>query len=174
MDSYLGVTISSDLRWNIHISNVCARAKVLNFIKGNIYRYPPESKSLAYTLLVIPNLEYASGAWDPLTVKNANNLEMVQRRAARFVKRDCRRTINASSLIEGLGWPALSSWRRSSRLCLLHKAHNRLSPISLAHLTQSSRSKRSSTDSSCFLALSSRTDVFKYSSFARTIVDWNA
>jgi len=45
---YLGVTISSDLRWNIHINNVCAWAiRTLNFIRRNIYRCPPDSKSLA-------------------------------------------------------------------------------------------------------------------------------
>ena len=57
---YLGVTISSDLCWNIHINNVCARAtRTLNFIGRNIYRCPPDSKSLAFTFLVRPHLEYA-------------------------------------------------------------------------------------------------------------------
>jgi hypothetical protein len=172
---YLGVTISSDLRWNIHINNVCARAtRTLNFIRRNIYRCPPDSKSLAYTSLVRPHLEYASGAWDPHTAKNINSLEMVQRRAARFVKRDYRRTTSASSLTDGLGWSTLSSRRKSSRLCSFYKAYNRLSPISLDHLVQPSRSTRSSVDGSCFLTLSSHTDVYKYSFFTRTIIDWNA
>ena len=172
---YLGVSISSDLRWNIHINDVCARAtRTLNFIRRNIYRCPADSKSLAFTSLVRPLLEYASGAWDPHTVKNINSLEMVQRRAARFVKRDYRRTTSASSLIDGLGWSTLSDRRKSSRLCSFCKAYNKLSPISLHHLAQPSRSTRSTADGSCFLTLSSRTNVFKFSFFPRTIVDWNA
>jgi hypothetical protein len=59
---------------------------------------------------------------------------MVQRRAARFVRRDYRRTTSASALIEGLGWTTLSSRRKSSRLCLFYKAFHNLSPISLDHL----------------------------------------
>ena len=172
---YLGVTISSDLRWNIHVNNVCARAtRTLNFIRRNIYRCPADSKSLAFTSLVRPLLEYASGAWDPHTAKNVNSLEMIQRRAARFVKRDYRRTTSASSLIDGLGWSTLSGRRKSSRLCSFYKAYNKMSPISLDHLAQPSRSTRYTADDSCFLTLSSRTDVFKFSFLPRTIVDWNA
>jgi hypothetical protein len=81
---------------------VCVRAtRTLNFITCNIYRCPSDSKSLAFTSLVRPLHRYASGAWDPHTAKNVNSLEMVQRRAARFVKKDYRRTTSASSLIDG-------------------------------------------------------------------------
>ena len=171
---YLGVTISSDLRWNIHINNVCARAaRTLNLIRRNIYRCSTDSKSLAYTSLVRPHLEYASGVWDPHTLKNINSLEMVQRRAARFVRRDYRRTTSASALIEGLGWTTLTSRRKSSRLCLFYKAFHNLSPISLDHLLQPTRPTRSTVDGSCFLTLPCRTDVLKFSFFPRTVVDWN-
>jgi len=135
---YLGVTISSDLRWNIHINNVCARAtRTLNCIRRNIYKCPPDSKSLAFNSLVKPHLEYASGAWDPHTAKNVNSLEMVQRRAARFVKNDYRCTTSASSLIDGLGWSTLSNRRKLSRLCSFYKAYNRLSTM-LDHFAQPS------------------------------------
>jgi len=38
--AYLGVTISSDLRWREHVHNISAKAtRVLNFVRHNIYRY---------------------------------------------------------------------------------------------------------------------------------------
>jgi len=37
--------------------------------------------------LVRPNLEYAAAAWDPYTAKDTQQLERVQRGAARFVKK---------------------------------------------------------------------------------------
>jgi len=73
--------------------------------------------------------------------------------------------------IDGLGWSNLSNRRKSSRLCSFYKAYNRLSPISLDHLAQPSRSTRSTTDGSCFL---NHTDAFKFSLFPRIIVEWNA
>jgi len=41
-----------------------------------------------YTAVVRPHLEFAACTWDPYTIKGCTQLEMVQRRAARFVKRD--------------------------------------------------------------------------------------
>ena len=64
---YLGITIDSKLTsWNI--------------------------KETCYKTFVRPSVEYASGPWDPPTAKNISALEMVQRRAARFVTGEYRRT----------------------------------------------------------------------------------
>ena len=119
VDSYpsLGITISSDLRWDKHASAVSSKAtRYLNFIRRNIYSCPPDVKSLAYTSLVRPMLEYATAAWDPYRAKDINKLDMVQRRAARFVRRDYRQTTSVSSLLDQLGWPSLSDRRLNNRL----------------------------------------------------------
>ena len=39
---YLGVTITNDLKWNTHISNVCTKAnRTLGFLRRNLYSCPP-------------------------------------------------------------------------------------------------------------------------------------
>ena len=58
----------------------------LNFIKRNLHKCTSNTKSLAYTSLVRPTLEYASSVWDPFLNKNILAIEMIQRRAARWVK----------------------------------------------------------------------------------------
>ena len=98
--SYLGVTVSSDLRWHEHVNTVSAKtAKTLNFIYRIVYCYPPDTKATAYIPLVCPHLEYAAATWDPYLVGDCKQLEKVQRLAARFVKRDYRSTTSVSSLI---------------------------------------------------------------------------
>ena len=46
---YLGVTITSDLRWNIHVSNVCTKAnRTFGFLRRNVYSCLQEVKEAAY------------------------------------------------------------------------------------------------------------------------------
>jgi len=81
-------SISSDLCWHKHVDSVSAKAtRTLNFVRRNIYRCPPDVKTLAYTSLIRPHLEFVSSAWDPYTARDINQLDKVQRRAARFVKK---------------------------------------------------------------------------------------
>ena len=52
-------------------------------------------------VLVRPQLEYASVVWDPYTQANQDELEMVQRRAARFVFNNYSRDASVSEMITG-------------------------------------------------------------------------
>ena len=63
---YLGVTITHDLRWNTHISNMCTKAnRTLGFLRRNLYQCPLDVKEAAYRGLVRPILEYSSCICDP-------------------------------------------------------------------------------------------------------------
>ena len=82
----LGVTKTNDLKWKIHISNVCTKAnRTLEFLRRNLFSCPPDVKEAAYKGLVRPVLEYGSSVWDPHTLGLQEELEKVQNRAARFV-----------------------------------------------------------------------------------------
>jgi len=83
------VTVTSDLRWHEHVNNISAKAtKTLNFIRRKVYCCPPHIKATAYISLIRPHLEYPAVAWDSYLVVDCKQLEKVQRRAARFIKRD--------------------------------------------------------------------------------------
>jgi len=135
---------------------------------------PPDVKSLAYTSLVRPILEYATAAWDPYRAKDINKLDMVQRRAARFVKRDYRQTTSVSSLLDQLGWPSLSDRRLNNRLKILGKTVAIRVALDTADLVQPLRQTRYSDLDLSFTALAVRIDAYKYSFFPRTIRDWNS
>jgi len=64
---YLGVWISDDLSWSLHIESVCSRARRL---LGFMYRFfSPHCDSgtilMLYKSQVLPILDYACVAWDP-------------------------------------------------------------------------------------------------------------
>ena len=54
---YLGVTITHDLRWNTHISNMCTKTnRILGFLRRNLYQRPQDVKEAAYKGLICPIL----------------------------------------------------------------------------------------------------------------------
>ena len=75
---YLGVTITRELRWNTHISNMCTKAnRTLGFLRRNLYQCPHDVKEEAYRGLVRPILEYGSCVWDPQGIVLQPEIEKV-------------------------------------------------------------------------------------------------
>ena len=74
-------------------------------------------------MLVRPHLEYDSSAWDPHLQKHIQQIEMVQRRAARFIKSNYSRDPGTvTTLLEQLELQPLSTRRKIAHITLLHKA----------------------------------------------------
>ena len=102
---YLGVTITSDLRWNTYVSNVCTKAnRTLGFLNRNLYSCPQEVKETAYKGLVRPVLDYGSSVWDPPGVVLQKELESVQKRAARNYNYE---TGSMTGILGQLKWESL-------------------------------------------------------------------
>ena len=77
---YLGVTITNDLKWIVHISNICTKAyRTLEFSRQTLFSYPQNVKEAAYKGMVRPILEYGSSVWDPHPVKLQEELEKVSK-----------------------------------------------------------------------------------------------
>ena len=79
---------------------------------------PPRVKNTVYCTLVRPELEYASSVWNPHMKCNVDKMEMVQRRAARFVCHDYSRYSHLSTLINALGWESLEQRRLNNQVCM--------------------------------------------------------
>ena len=127
---YLGVTISDNLDWSKHITTTTTKANArLSFIKRNLKDCPQKLKEIAYFSLVRSFVDYASAVWDPHQKFNQVKLEMVQRRAARFVKSRYKRTDSVTAMLDELGWPILSKKRKDARLILFYKIINNLAQV---------------------------------------------
>ena len=62
---YLGVQLSSDLKWTTHVNNTAKKANTtLGFVRRNLYFCPQQCRRTAYLSLVRPCLEYACEVWD--------------------------------------------------------------------------------------------------------------
>ena len=120
---YLGVTITNDLRWNTHVSNVSTKAnRMLGFLRRNLHSCPQEVKEAAYKGLVRPVLDYGSSVWDPPGVVLQKELESVQKHAARFVTGNNKyKTGSMTGIFGRLKWESLKKRRKDNRLVLLYK-----------------------------------------------------
>ena len=86
---YLGVTITSDLRWNTRVSNVCTKAnRTLGFLRRNLYSCPQEAKEAAYKGLVRLVLDYGSSVWGPPPPRCSPSGRIRKRAKARSQIRD--------------------------------------------------------------------------------------
>ena len=116
---YLGVTLDSKLTFNAHINLTAKKANSsLHFIQRNLRGCSTAVKASAYCTFVRPIAEYASCVWDPnlRNADQADHLEMVQHRAARFACSDWRRTSSVTAMLQRLQWQDLQERRTRPKL----------------------------------------------------------
>ena len=147
---YLGITISDNMDWGQHISEISSKAtKTLGFLRRNLAFAPRSTKEVAYKTLVWPKLEYAAPIWSPYSKLQINQIEKVQGTAARWTCRRTRKTSSVGGMLDELEWPSLEARRDWSSLLLFHKIHSGAVSVEKdkyltpAHSLKSTRSSRS-------------------------------
>ena len=83
---YLGVKLQSTFSWHRHIDQTVKKANsMVGFLRQNLTVSSKATKASTYYSMVRPLLEYCSTVWKPHTNEYIQKIEMVQRRAARYV-----------------------------------------------------------------------------------------
>jgi len=171
---YLGVTINNQLSWNNHIDIMCNKANnSIAFLRRNLQISQRHIKANAYTTLVRPQVEYAAVVWDPYTQENQKKIEMVQRRAARYVCNTYSREASVTTMLQELGWRSLLQRRADIRLVFLYKCINGLVAVDLSKdLNQQARTSRHRNSSSYIVPCDKR-DYIQQSFLPHTLFQWN-
>ena len=122
---YLGVIFSEDLSFTVHIRNICAKAsRTLGFLKRNLKSCPAPFKETAYISMCRSVLEYASPIWDLFLEGDKDQIEKIQRKAARFVTGDFRQRSSVTQMMKELTWEPLAERRTEARLILMYQIIN--------------------------------------------------
>ena len=172
--TYLGVTVSDNLSWHKQIAKVVAKGnKTLGFVRRNVRTASKETKILAYKALVRPITEYASTVWSPHQQDLKHDIEMVQRRAARYVTNRYERTPGCvTDMLKTLEWETLEQRRAKARVVMGYRIVNSLVRISDNQLVPTTGKTRGHTLK--FRQIGTRTDYHKYSFFPSLIPLWNS
>lgn len=172
---YLGVTLTSNLSWGMHISEICVSAfHKLCFLKRKLKNATTSVRLLAYNACVRSKLEYASALWDPHVKKDILKLERVQRKAVRFIFGKYKRTDSPTSIIKNNKIDPLETRRKINRLLLLHKFLSGKIALNETNVIQPVMTRKTRhTADHALSPIFAKTNSYKYSFFPRTVSEWN-
>ena len=132
-------------------------------------------REAAYKGLVRPILEYGSSVWGPHYEGLIDDLEKVQKRAARFVTRNYTYEKGSmTDILKKLKWESLQKRKKDNRIILLYKGLKGRAKIPTGDLIPKNRRCRNQ-QSLAFQIPSASTNAYLHSSPPppQTIRDWN-
>ena len=118
-------------------------------------------------------MEYAAFVWSPHTSQNINKLEIIQRRAARFVMSNYDRHSSVSEMLHVLQWSRLQERRNVQSLLIFYKILNGLVDVSLPDGVTPGRTLNRG-HSRKFTHILPRINAYKFSFFPRVLPLWNS
>ena len=154
---------------------MCTKAsRTLGLLRRNLSAYPQDVKKSAYKGLVRPVLEYGSSIWDPSGILPQEELEKVQKRAARFITGNyiCE-TGSMTDILDQLKWGSLKRRKRDSRIIMLYKCLKGAASIPTNDLVPPFRHVKKH-HSLAFQTPFANNDIYNSSSFPQSIRDWNS
>ena len=147
---------------------------LLGFLRRNLRVCNNDTKAAAYKSIVRSNLEYCASTWSPYTTSGKHKLEMVQRRAARYVTNRYHNTSSVTEMQQEIDRKSQESRRAKIQLTLLYKIINDLVDISAPFYLTPATTKTGANHTEKYTQFPSKCDAFKYSFFSRTVPTWNS
>lgn len=171
---YLGVYISSDLSWSLHISTICNKARKLvgMFHRRFFSIMDVSTNQQLYVSYIRPHLEYACQVWDPHMKKDIEALEAVQK----FALRACTKLWDTpyQTLLSSTNLPDLAARRRQMKLCTLYKLiHGHADFPNLPVTFRENYHELRNSNTYSVAGFRARTNGFAHSFFPLTTTLWN-
>ena len=122
---HLGLTFSKDLRFHLHINEICKKVhKTLNPLYPIAPYIPREILEEIYRTYVRPHFDFYDTVYDGhITLQDSSRLEILQNRAARLVTGTLFRT-PTNKLLHDVGWDRLKTRREIHKMTLYHAFSN--------------------------------------------------
>ena len=170
---HLGLTLSKNLSWSVHISNIIKSASPMADVLRKLkYKVDRESLEKIYFSFIRPKLEYGSEIWDGCKKQDAEMLENFQLDMARIVT-GARRGTSHDLLYEELKWPLLRDRRYNKKIKHFCDIIEGNSPNYLSDLVPKPVNPHNLRNSKNIPPIKCRTEVFRRSFLPSSITLWN-
>ena len=116
----------------------------------------------------------SSAVWDPHQQQDKQRLEIIQRRAARYVANRYHNTSSVSDMLDQLEWPSLESRRTNSQLTMMYKMMKNLTNVDTSDKLIPLQSPSRNCNTLAFSIPLCKTSIRKESFYPKTTKDWNA
>lgn len=161
---YLGVTIDESLSFNPQVELTCKKStNSLHMLMRSLKNANIRTKTLAYSTICRPTLEYACTTWSPRLARQVAALEAVNRKAFRWAYR-MKKSDPISDLMTRSGWPSLQERRVEADMKMLRKIMANEIAVDLGDHRLNTRHTRMG-----YLREHCSTDVKKFAFFNRAI-----
>ncbi len=129
----LGVNIDSNLKFNLHISNICQKAgRNLNALKRVAKTLPTNVKFMLYKTYISCHFNFCPLVWHFCGESNTKKLERIQNRALRFVFDD--HESDSTALLQKANIPSLELSRQRQMCTEVFKCIHILAPQYMSDL----------------------------------------
>jgi hypothetical protein len=173
---HLGLTISQNLTWNYHITEICDKAnRRLGILRSLKYKLNRLSLERIYFSFIRPILEYGNIIWDKAPKELLDQLESIQVNAARIVVGATARS-STDGLYKETNWEPLSKRREQHRLSLMYNIVNKKAPTYLVDLLPGQIQDRTTYQLRNRARIdqpAARLNVYANSFYPSTIKAWN-
>ena len=171
---HLGMHLDEKLNFSTHIKEKIAKAnKGIGIIRKLAYYLPRQSLITIYKSFVRPHVDYGDIIYDqPNNEQFCNMIERVQYNSALAITGAIKGT-SQQKIYNELGFESLRFRRWFRHLCVFYKIKTTQLPSYLYDLIPKSNHNYNTRNIDHIDPYFCRTDVFKYSFFPYTIVEWN-
>ena len=174
---HLGVTLSSNCKWTLHIDTVVEKvSKQIAVLRKLKYTLSRQFLEKIYLTFIRPLLEYSCELWDSCSKTDSDRLEKLQLEAARIVT-GLTMYANISSIYDECGWEKLSVRREQRKLSLFYKIVNGDAPEYLSDILPNTVDQTNNYNLRTgrnFTLPSARLSIYQSSYFPSTIRLWNS
>ena len=127
---YLGIFIDSELKWNIHIDEVCKKVSKMISYLGRVRHFVNESSlKLLYNSAIMPHLDYGDVIWQSAAKIHLDQLQKLQNRAGLIVLRVKPTEHKSTNQIHDiLNWECLQNRTIRHTCSMMYKILHNMAP----------------------------------------------